>query len=134
MTASKTRADQILSSVRRTGNPVELSTVTNARETTRHIRSSLDQFPDLAVVRGRLIRRDRRLRDAVGCVMQARRRVVDTWASVVRLAVVQHLKEQFVIEYGLTLRRVNPRSGVEASALCKAEAAIYEQFPTIAAF
>lgn len=99
----------------------------NIHGTLAHIRKQLPTNPAYSLSRGRfLMRRTQRFRHAVTTLIRRHRKRCNLWFKYTRWAVLEHLQQQFEIEYDLGLR-----SGPSQSR-AKAEASIYEMFPTIA--
>lgn len=106
---------------------IDVEKYPNVFGTIRQIRKALPEYPACVLSRGRfLMKRTDRLRNIAITLIWRLRRRCNLWFEYTRKAVLFHLREQFEIEYELGLR--NGPSQSEA----KAEAAIYEAFPTIA--
>jgi hypothetical protein len=124
------RAQELLRlASRRAGNVVNLTMYPNVTATRKWIAIYIQDYPHLLLLKRRIVWRRHALQYMAKCVIWRNRRRINALAQLVKKAVLHSIVQQMEQEY-----RDGIRIQDTCSALCKAEAAIYDVSPTIAAF
>jgi hypothetical protein len=98
-----------------------------------YIKTHLVEYPHLTLLGKKLVHKNQRFKTVVKQVIIKNRVGINRWAKIVQDIVLLTLARDFKKEYHIGEVRITSHS-IDSSSAAKADAHIWQAFPTIAAF
>jgi hypothetical protein len=131
MSKAEIRALQIMQRVSVSSKTEDLNDY--PKTTLKFVKSNLYKYPSLALFGSKLLIKNQRLKQAVKRIITQNRCAANKWASIVYKIVLLNIFKDFKMQYHIGEERT-ANGSIESCAAAKADAHIWQAFPTIATF